>query len=132
MKKDKYYKMTEEILKDYNYMLHVIELINLELEEETNIDHVDKLKYIKNKNEIIIKKINIAINNMSDDEYVLFESLYINKERPINIMCKMNISKSTYYDLKKKLIFKISEIIYPKCIRDMYKSHLFQRKSYRK
>lgn len=125
MRKDRYYKMTEEILKDYNYMLHVIELINLELEEETNIDHIDKLKYIKNKHEIIIKKIDIAINNMSEEEYVLFESLYINKEKPMNIMFKMNISKSTYYDLKKKLIFKISEIIYPKCIRDMYKSHLF-------
>ena len=125
MKKDRYYKMTEEILKDCNYMLHVIELINLELEEETNIDHVDKLKYIKNKNEIIIKKVDIAIKNMSDEEYCLFDSLYINKERPINIMCKMNISKSTYYDLKKKLIFKISEIIYPKFIRNMYESHLF-------
>lgn len=123
MKKDKYYKMTEEILKDYNYMLHVIELINLELEDVTNTDQVDKLKYIKNKNEIIIKKINIAINNMSDDEYVLFESLYINKERPINIICKMNISKSTYYDMKEKLIFKV--IIYPKFIRDMYDSYLF-------
>ena len=63
MKKDKYYKMTEEILKDYNYMLHVIELINLELEEVTNTDHVDKLKYIKNKNEIIIKKIKEYVNN---------------------------------------------------------------------
>lgn len=125
MKKDRYYKMTEEILKDYNYMLHVIELINLELEEETNIDHIDKLKYIKNKHEIIIKKIDIAINNMSDEEYCLFDSLYINKERPINIMCKLNVSKSTYYDLKKKLIFKISEIIYPKFIRDMHESHLF-------
>ena len=125
MKKDKYYKMTEEILKDYNYMLHVIELINLELEYVTNTDQVDKLKYIKNKNEIIIKKINIAINNMSDEEYCLFDSLYINKERPINIMCKMNISKSTYYDLKKKLIFKVSEIIYPKFIRDMHESYLF-------
>lgn len=125
MRKDKYYKMTEEILKDYNYMLHVIELIDLELEEETNIDYVDKLKYIKNKHEIIIKKVDIAINNMSDDEYVLFESLYINKEIPMNIVCKMNISKSTYYDLKKKLIFKISEIIYPKFIRNMYESHLF-------
>ena len=124
MKKDKYYKMTEEILKDYNYMLHIIELIDLEL-EEADIDHIDKLKYIKNKHEIIIKKINIAINNMSDDEYVLFESLYINKERPMNIICKMNISKSTYYELKKKLIFKISEIIYPKCIRDMHESYLF-------
>ena len=119
MRKDRYYKMTEEILKDYNYMLHVIELINLELEEETNIDHIDKLKYIKNKHEIIIKKIDIAINNMSEEEYVLFESLYINKEKP------MNISKSTYYDLKKKLIFKISEIIYPKFIRNMYESYLF-------
>lgn len=125
MKKDRYYKMTEEILKDCNYMLHVIELINLELEEETNINHVEKLKYIKNKNEIIIKKVDIAIKNMSDEEYCLFDSLYINKERPINIMCKMNISKSTYYDLKKKLIFKISEIIYPKFIRNMYESHLF-------
>lgn len=74
-------------------------------------------------NELQIK--DIDINNISYDEYVLFESLYINKERAINIMCKMNISKSTYYDLKKKLIFKISEIIYPKCIRDMYESYLF-------
>lgn len=128
MKKDRYYKMTEEILKDYNYMLNVIELIDLEL-EEADIDHIDKLKYIKNKHEIIIKKIDIAINNMSEEEYVLFESLYINKEKPMNIMFKMNISKSTYYDLKKKLIFKISEIIYPKCIRDMYESHLFQHSS---
>ena len=124
MKKDRYYNMTEEILKDYNYMLHVIELINLEL-EEADIDHIDKLKYIKNKHEIIIKKIDIAINNMSDEEYCLFDSLYINKERPINIMCKLNVSKSTYYELKKKLIFKISEIIYPKFIRYMYESHLF-------
>lgn len=125
MRKDRYYKITEGILKDYNYILHIIELINLELEEKAYTDHADKLKYIKNKHEIIIKKLDIAINNMSDDEYILFYSLYINKERPINIMCKMNISKSTYYDLKKKLIFKISEIIYPKCIRDIYDSHLF-------
>lgn len=48
--------MTEQILKDYNYMLHVIKLINLELEEETNTDHVRKLKYIKNRHEAIIKK----------------------------------------------------------------------------
>ncbi len=124
MKENKYYKMTEQILKEYNYILHVIKLINLELEEETNIEYADKLKCIKNKNEIIIKKLDIVINNMSDEEYCLFDSLYINKERPINIMCKMNISKSTYYDLKKKLIFKVSEIIYPKFIRDMYESHL--------
>lgn len=38
-------------------------------------------------------------------------------------MCKMNISKSTYYDMKEKLIFKV--IIYPKFIRDMYDSYLF-------
>lgn len=57
MKKDKYYKRTEEILKDYNNTLHLIELINLELEEKADTDHVDKLKYIKNKHEIIIKKI---------------------------------------------------------------------------
>lgn len=125
MKKDKYYKMTEEILKDYNNTLHLIELINLELEEKADTDHVDELKYIKNKHEIIIKKIDIAINSMSDEEYYLFDSLYINKEKPISIMCKLNVSKSTYYELKKKLIFKVSEIIYPKCIRDINESHLF-------
>ena len=125
MKENKYYKMTEQILKEYDYMLHVIKLINLELEEETNTDHVSKLKYIKNKHETVIRKIDIAINNMSDEEYCLFDSLYINKERPMNIMCKLNVSKSTYYDLKKKLIFKVSEIIYPKFIRDMYERHLF-------
>ena len=117
--------MTEEILKDYNNILHLIELINLELEEKADTDHVDELKYIKNKHEIIIKKIDIAINSMSDKEYCLFDSLYINKERPISIMCKLNVSKSTYYDLKKKLIFKVSEMIYPKCIRNMYESYLF-------
>lgn len=125
MKKDKYYKMTEQILKEYNYMLYLIKLINLDLEEETNMDHVSKLKYIKNKHEIIIKKIEIAINNMSHEEYCLFDSLYINKERPMNIMCKLNVSKSTYYEMKEKLIFKVSETIYPKFIRNMYESYLF-------
>lgn len=62
---------------------------------------------------------------MSDEEYCLFDSLYINKERPMNIMYKLNVSKSTYYDLKKKLIFKVSEMIYPKFIRDMYERYLF-------
>ena len=125
MKKDKYYKMTEEILKDYNNTLHVIELINLELEEAAATDHADELKCLRKKYEIITKKIDIAIKSMSDEECCLFDSLYINKERPINIMCKLNVSKSTYYELKKKLIFKVSEIIYPKCIRDMHESHLF-------
>lgn len=37
-------------------MLHVIKLINLELEEETNTDYVTKLKYIKNNHEIIYPK----------------------------------------------------------------------------
>lgn len=125
MKKDIYYKMTEEILKNYNSILYTKKLVKLELEEAAATDHIDKLKYLRKKYEIIIRKMDIAINSMSDDEYVLFESIYINKERPINIVCKINISKSTYYDLKKKLIFKVSEIIYPKCIRDMYKSYLF-------
>lgn len=125
MKTNIYYKTTEEILKDFNYIMDIIELTNLELENCKDIDRTEKLKIIKNKHEIIIKKIDIAINNMSDEEYCLFDSLYINKERPMNIMCKLNVSKSTYYEMKEKLIFKVSEIIYPKFIRDMYESHLF-------
>lgn len=125
MKTNKYYKITEEILKDFNYIMDIIDLTNLELENCKDIDRIEKLKIIKNKHEIIIKKIDIAINNMSDEEYCLFDSLYINKERPMNIMCKLNVSKSTYYEMKEKLIFKVSEIIYPKFIRDMYESYLF-------
>ena len=78
------------------------------------------MKYIKNKHEIIIKKIDIAVNNMSDKEYILSDGLYISNERPMNIMAKADISKSTYYEMKDKLIEKVSEIIYPSFIRDMY------------
>lgn len=125
MGKDIYYKKTKEILKNYTSMIHIKKLVDLELEEVVATDHIDKLKYLRKKYEIIMRKMDIAINSMSDEEYYLFNSLYINKEKPISIMCKLNVSKSTYYDLREKLIFKISEIIYPKFIRDMYESHLF-------
>lgn len=125
MEKDIYYKRTEGILKDYSSILNTKKLVELELEEATATDHLEKLKYIRNKYEIIIKKMDIAINNMSDEEYCLFDSLYIHKERPMITMYKLNVSKSTYYELREKLIFKVSEIIYPEFIRDMYESHLF-------
>lgn len=120
MKKCQYYNMTEQLLKDYRFILDVIELVNMELEKEDTEYPVEKLKYIKNKHEIIIKKIDIAVNNMSDKEYILFDGLYISNERPMNIMAKADISKSTYYEMKDKLIEKVSEIIYPSFIRDMY------------
>ena len=125
MKKDIYYKRAEEMLKNYSSMIHTKKLIDLELEEASATDHIDKLKYLRNKYEIIMRKMDIAINSMSDEEYCLFDSLYINKEKPISIMCNLNVSRSTYYELRKKLIFKVSEIIYPKCIRDMHESRLF-------
>lgn len=120
MKKCQYYNMTEQLLKDYRFILDVIELVNMELEKEDTEYPVEKLKYIKNKHEIIIKKIDIAVNNMSDKEYILFDGLYIANERPMNIMAKADISKSTYYEMKDKLIEKVSEIIYPSFIRNMY------------
>lgn len=121
MEKEIYYKKTEEILKNYTSMIHTKKLVDLELEEAAATDHIDELKYLRKKYEIIMRKMDIAINSMSDEEYCLFNSLYINKEKPISIMCKLNVSKSTYYDLREKLIFKVSEIIYPKFIRDMHK-----------
>lgn len=124
MKKDVYYKRTEEMLKNYTSMIHIKKLVDLELEEAAATDYIDKLKYLRNKYEIIMRKMDIAINSMSDEEYCLFNSLYINKEKPISIMSKLNVSKSTYYDLRAKLIFKVSEIIYPKFFRDMHESYL--------
>lgn len=125
MKKDIYYKRTEEILKNYTSILYAKKLVESELEEAAATDLIDKLKYLRKKYEIIMRKMDITINSMSDEEYCLFNSLYINKEKPLSIMCKLNVSKSTYYDLRAKLIFKVSEIIYPKCIRYMHESHLF-------
>lgn len=125
MGKDIYHKKTEEMLKNYTSMIYTKKLIDLELEEAAVTDHIDKLKYLKNKYEIIMRKMDIAINSMSDEECCLFNSLYINKEKLLSIKCKLNVSKSTYYDLREKLIFKVSEIIYPKFIRDMHESHLF-------
>lgn len=120
MEKYQYYNMTEQLLKDYRFILNVIDLVDIELEKEDTEYPVEKLKYIKNKHEIIIKKIDIAVNNMSDKEYILFDGLYIANERPIDIMAKADISKSTYYEMKDKLIEKVSEIIYPRFIRNMY------------
>lgn len=120
MEKYQYYNMTEQLLKDYRFILNIIDLVDIELEKEDTEYPVEKLKYIKNKHEIIIKKIDIAVNNMSDKEYILFDGLYIANERPMNIMAKADISKSTYYKMKDKLIEKVSEIIYPRFIRNMY------------
>ena len=120
MEKYQYYNMTEQLLKDYRFILNVIDLVDIELEKEDTEYPVEKLKYIKKKHEIIIKKIDIAVNNMSDKEYILFDGLYIANERPMNIMAKADISKSTYYKMKDKLIEKVSEIIYPRFIRNMY------------
>ena len=84
MKKDIYYKKTEEILKNYTSMIHTKKLVDLELEEAAATDYIDKLKYLRNKYEIIMRKMDIAINSMSYEKYCLFNSLYINKEKPIS------------------------------------------------
>ena len=85
MRKDRYYKMTEEILKDYNYMLHVIELINLELEEgEYNtlngyiINQLGEIPKSNEKVEIKVDNVNIEVIKVSNKKIEKVKVSYIN------------------------------------------------------
>lgn len=94
MTKDKYYKITEDLLKNYKNLKD---------------DDLDK------------KKIDIVVRSLTDRELILFGFLYCSnkKLRYIEIADRMNISKSTYYELKRSLIKRASYIMYPECIKDL-------------
>ena len=85
----------------------------------------NKLEYEKNDLEIEKRKIEIAINNFTIQQNELFEILYMSKRVRVSrqeIMSRLHISKSTYYDLKKSLIISaINSLHQDILIEEIYK-----------
>ena len=88
-------------------------------------ERINKLEYEKNDLEIEKRKIEIAINNFTIQQNELFEILYMSKRVRVSrqeIMSRLHISKSTYYDLKKSLIISaINSLHQDILIEEIYK-----------
>lgn len=97
--------------------------ISNSVEQETirKEERINYLKYKKKELEIEKKKIDIAISNFTIQQKELFEILYCSKRARISrieILNKMHISKSTYYELRKSLVISALNSIYPKILID--------------
>ena len=98
---------------------------SIELELIKRQERINKLEYEKNDLEIEKRKIEIAINNFTTQQNELFEILYMSKRVRVSrqeIMSRLHISKSTYYDLKKSLIISaINSLHQDILIEEIYK-----------
>lgn len=84
-------------------------------------ERINYLKYKKKELEIEKKKIDIAISNFTIQQKELFEILYCSKRSRVSrreILEKMHISKSTYYELRKSLVINALNSMYPKILID--------------
>lgn len=80
---------------------------------------INYLQYRKRELEIEKKRIEIAINNFTIQQRELFEILYCSKRVRVSrmeILNKMHISKSTYYELRKSLVISALNSMYPKIL----------------
>lgn len=84
-------------------------------------ERINYLQYRKRELEIEKKRIEIAINNFTMQQKELFEILYCSKRVRVSrmeILNRMHISKSTYYDLRKSLVISALNSMYPKVLID--------------
>lgn len=84
-------------------------------------ERINYLKYTKRKLEIEKRRIEIAINNFTIQQKELFEILYCSRRLRVSrneILRKMHISKSTYYELKNSLVVSALNSLYPTILRD--------------
>lgn len=84
-------------------------------------ERINYLQYRKRELEIEKKRIEIAINNFTMQQKELFEILYCSKRVRVSrmeILNRMHISKSTYYDLRKSLVISALNSMYPKILID--------------
>ena len=89
-------------------------------------ERINYLEYIKKKKEIKKKKIEIAINNFSIEQKELFNVLYMSNKKKVprhEILDKMHISKTTYYELRESLVRSAISSMYPDILeRELFKS----------
>ena len=79
-------------------------------------ERINYLEYIKKKKEIKKKKIEIAINNFSIEQKELFNVLYMSNKKKVprhEILDKMHISKTTYYELRESLVRSAISSMHP-------------------
>ncbi|MPN38630.1 hypothetical protein SDC9_186154 [bioreactor metagenome] len=84
-------------------------------------ERINYLKYTKRKLEIEKRRIEIAVNNFTIQQKELFEILYCSRRVRVSrneILRRMHISKSTYYELKNSLVVSALNSIYPIILRD--------------
>lgn len=84
-------------------------------------ERINYLKYTKKRLEIEKRRIEIAVNNFTIQQKELFEILYCSKRVRVSrneILRKMHISKSTYYELRNSLVVSALNSIYPTILRD--------------
>ena len=77
---------------------------------------INYLEYRKRQKEIEKRKIQIAINNFTLEQKELFDILYMSNRKRVpryEILDKMHISKTTYYELRESLVRSAINSIYP-------------------
>ena len=91
-------------------------------------ERINYLEYIKKKKEIKKKKIEIAINNFSIEQNELFNVLYMSNKKKVprhEILDRMHISKTTYYELRESLVRSAISSMHPDILeRELFKSFL--------
>ena len=97
--------------------------ISNSVEQEVIIkeERINYLQYRKRDLEIEKNRIEIAIKNFTLQQKELFEILYCSKRTRISrveILNKMHISKSTYYELRKSLVISAMNSMYPQILID--------------
>lgn len=97
----------EKLSKTYSVSFEVEDFI---VEKERQIELLEnnkkKLKNLK-------KKIEIAINNFTSEQKVLFKLRYIENANWLRIVTEMHISKDTYYKMKEQLILSAAQSMNP-------------------
>ena len=94
---------------------------SIELELIKRQERINKLEYEKNDLKIEKRKIEIAINNFTIQQNELFEILYMSKRVRVSrqeIMSRLHISKSTYYQLRRDTVISALNSMYPRILID--------------
>lgn len=84
-------------------------------------ERINYLEYRKKELEIEKNRIDIAIKNFTLQQKELFEILYCSKKVRVSrreILEKMHISKSTYYQLRRDTVISALNSMYPRVLID--------------
>ncbi|SEN92138.1 DUF1492 domain-containing protein [Peptostreptococcus russellii] len=119
----------EKLSKTYSVSSEVEDFI---VEKEKQIEFLEN-----NKKKLINlnKKIEIAINNFTSEQKVLFKLRYIENANWLRIITEMHISKDTYYKMKEQLILSAAQSMNPVRtlmeIEEMYKKGYYLEKDWK-